>query len=129
LQWPSGENQGLLRPFLTISAGLEGESVGRREQRALREEAMVRRLEAFDEEEAVRREARARDLVLRVQATTMGPVPTMHWMFDQIDTGRRILNYWPGSGTCQKGINGPAFKAKGHWEALDLATEFYLKGH
>lgn len=59
---------------------------------------------------------------LRVSVAQSGHAQTFHWQFDDMETGKRILDYWPGNGTVMNSsrIKG---KAENAWHALELANK------
>jgi hypothetical protein len=61
--------------------------------------------------------------VSRMETTRRrGRTLSYHWMFDDACTGRRVMNYWPGNGTCM--AQGMAKgKAADPWHALELACK------
>ncbi len=50
--------------------------------------------------------------------------PTLHWMFDDLETGRRVLNYWPGNGTYTDREMKRKGTARDPWEALEMAKRY-----
>jgi hypothetical protein len=73
---------------------------------------------ALAAEGEVRLEARARGLSLRVTEMRSARHATSHWMFNRGDW--RVLNYWPGSGTCWSQEVG-RHTVPDVWAALDMA--------
>jgi hypothetical protein len=89
-----------------------------REPRGLR----GRCLEAQAQEAAVRQAALDSGLALRVNTVRCGRTGlTLHWMFDDQGTGRRLLDYWPSRGRWYSPLTGAKGKVPDWWAALDEA--------
>jgi hypothetical protein len=75
----------------------------------------------------VREKAAEAGLRLRVALVTgktrkkRRPTETFHWMFDDLPSGRRVLDYWPGTGTWRGG--GQKGSARDPWEAMEEAKK------
>jgi hypothetical protein len=79
-------------------------------------------LEAQRWEGDVRRAALESGLSLRVNVVRCGKRgQTLHWMFDDMATGRQVLDYWPSRGTWYCQATGEKGQVPDWWGALDQA--------
>lgn len=77
-------------------------------------------VDAAGQESAVRAAAAKVGLTLLVVRVRCGRTcDTLHWMFDEAGTGRRVADYWPGSGTLR--VGGVSSKVASPDEALAAA--------
>ncbi len=68
--------------------------------------------------------AEVRGLELRVSEMECSKTAfTYHWMFNERDTGKRVLDYWPTKGTWWSRATDERGTAADPWEALEVASK------
>ena len=79
--------------------------------------------------ERIQKEAKGNGLAIKITVPVGKRRPTLHWMFNDLKTGKRVLNYWPATGTWMTPTLGDGSIQRGRCLEPQQAFDEALRWH